>query len=126
MKDNQLQTVSLEQAKRLKKIGFDWECDDAFFDNENIKKCYTCRLMQPCDICISAPTVALALKWFREVKGIYNTIEFNLAGFGIWYTGLFLRKEDYVPQIATLKEKYEAAESALLNELLTIIENQNE
>lgn len=67
--------VSFEQAKRLKELGFDWECNH-HYDNEgdcllnpgimgNIY--YNCNEL---DSIISAPTLAQAQKWLREAKQI--------------------------------------------------------
>ena len=40
------------------------------------------------------------------------------------YTGLFMRYEDFAPSITKTFHTYEAAESALLNELLTLLERK--
>ena len=75
--EKDLQLVSLEQAKKLKELGFDWEvnhnyntfedCNElcnGYKNNYNIGKRFN----------ISAPSVAIALKWFRDVKVILSDV----------------------------------------------------
>jgi hypothetical protein len=154
MEEKELQLVNFEQAKRLKALGFNREtCHlydgdrlvraDRFFDlsdanievysnwnhegydwNDGVQKEW-----------ISSPTVALALKWVRDEKKIYNAVSF----FDVVtpeYTGRYQvthiidagdkrLKPRHVYETKPSKE-YEAAESALLDELLTIIEKEKE
>ncbi|OJV40852.1 MAG: hypothetical protein BGO29_14895 [Bacteroidales bacterium 36-12] len=141
MKTNELQLVSFEQARKLKRMGFDWECDhlyngellvrtDCFFDrkdldiklysnwndagydwNDGVEKEWT-----------SAPTVTLALKWFRDTKNLTCWIDRNATGyyFGISKvdngTTIYLSYEEKELEFET----YEQAESALLDELLKL------
>ena len=64
--DMELQRVNRKQAKLLKKLGYDLECDLYYSpDGELIRDDYRDWL---CDI--AAPTVALVLEWCRTVKGI--------------------------------------------------------
>ena len=74
--DYELQLVTFEQAQRLGKAGFNWPCFYQFRENgdlfsqmdwSNLKKRR-----------IAAPTVALALKWFRHVKGKHATIQYSV------------------------------------------------
>lgn len=68
----QLQLCDFEQAKLLKESGFDWEVI-SFYDK------YGKAIAMPNsptknnnnDEYYSAPTVALALKWLRDVKGLH-------------------------------------------------------
>jgi hypothetical protein len=65
----------------------------------------------------------VALKWFRDVKEIIGNVEYDCH--------VNLRKFYYYTEIESLNasdffDTYEAAESELLTELLTLIENQNE
>ena len=122
MKTNQLQLVTYEQAKKLKELGFDWELNRYYWDfehsepqlrygmetnwNDTIAKKY------------SAPTIALALKWFRDVKKIEN--EVTIVKFSPKkYRGKFYTSDDDFN--TKLFETHEQAESALLDELLTIL-----
>jgi len=119
MNDKQLQLVTFEQAKRLKALGFDWETYNfydklqdnllclnpliCFIDNHNKdKKKY------------SAPTVALALKWFRDVKNIDSGVErISHKDKRGWYL-ISKGFENYTD----IFEDYESVESELLNELV--------
>ncbi len=65
--------VSLEVAKLLKEAGFDWECRGYFdgieFHPNGSVECTnynsnTCKYLK-------APTLDVAQRWLREVKGIY-------------------------------------------------------
>ena len=123
MNKNQLQLVNFEQAKRLKDLGFDWEKDLLFrppFDNPKLGN--WSRFLDPeKEDCVFAPTVALALMWCRDEKGINEVgiIPHN-SELGMHYY--------YIIQIdnSEFYSTYPAAEFALLDELLTLIEKQNE
>ncbi len=111
MNNNQLPLVTHEQARRLKKLGFDWPVFN-YYANEN-----------------RPPTVALALKWMRDVKGFAMAIgDCHIAGnvFEVEYMFSITphkgnRMNFNIPTHGT----YEAAESALLDKLLKLIENEN-
>lgn len=73
--------VSLELAKALKEAGFDWKCNAYFFfydeevDGEEVifqDESYKCNYNSKVWVHThySAPTLAQAHKWLREVKGI--------------------------------------------------------
>jgi len=92
----ELELCSHEQAKRLKELGFDWN---------------------------SQLTVALALKYMRDVKGICTGITCK----GIhckWYEASYIHN-NWHEHIQCLFNTYEAAEIGLLDELLTLIDNPN-
>jgi len=110
MNNKELQLVNHDQAILLKKVGFDWECcmryeDDrllkSFFSNHNIL-----------DDVASAPTVALALKWIRN-KGITIALD---GKYWCKYQKCFNHFEEMLRF-----DTYESAESALLDELLNIL-----
>ena len=67
MQEKALQLVSLAQAKKLKELGFDW----GTYYYYNIKNKLR---MGPTNYYNDdekpAPTISLALKWFRDVKGV--------------------------------------------------------
>jgi len=98
MNNTELQLVSYEQAVRLKELGFDYKC---------------------IEICFTTPTVALALKWMRDVKGI----RMGIKTFESWYSGEYL---DYFREYTERTDSYELAESALLDKLLTVLEKEKE
>ena len=93
-KQKKLQSITFEQAKRLIKAGFDWTVPSYY----------------------SVPTVALALKWMRdEKKAIYligsNGEEVVFCG---EISGIDCRGVSF--------KTFEAAESNLLDEFLTLLE----
>lgn len=70
--------VSLEVAKLLKEAGFDWKCNGVFISEDGTQ--YTFIKMDAAwdsnnskynQYNISAPTLDVAQRWLREVKGIY-------------------------------------------------------
>lgn len=86
--------VNYEQATKLKKLGFDWYCQSSFVGNEftsymawnNTWKLQdkihqfprekgTDKLAKDVRPMIAAPTVALALKWLRDVHNL--VVEIN-------------------------------------------------
>jgi hypothetical protein len=107
MEEKELQIVSFEQAQRLKALGFDWA-----ISRNSYKDLYF------------APTVALALKWMRDEKDIVCHAISEMKHFRLSYK--FLYRINYA-QVKSKKEfdTCEAAESALLDELIDIIENEN-
>ncbi|MCL2596236.1 MAG: hypothetical protein FWD66_00945 [Paludibacter sp.] len=128
MTNKQLQLCSYEQSKRLKALGFDWKCD-WFYNLDRIKipekislnwngNCYSVGKT-------SAPTVALALKWCRDEKGIFNCVYFDLTSFRKGYYGSFYLFADKtsIHRTETISS-YELVESALLDEILTLLENK--
>jgi hypothetical protein len=138
MNTKQLQLVTFEQAKRLKQLGFDWNV--GYFYNpasKQLKPNFIIRAEEGEFLTadyflvdnnydrkhpkISAPSVALALKWMRDEKGfdysITNERLYNEYGYSL-LNGTTGRLH--------IKGGYEAAENALLDELLTILEEEKE
>jgi len=127
MQKQELEIVNIEQAKRLKALGFEWETDTFYFEDE--------AKGVPCP----APTVALALKWFRDVKGMQNIIQvfhgsntskkfFYKYNFYVFFEGYeipgeFRYGDEYDK---TRYNTYETAESALLDALLDYAEGKCE
>jgi hypothetical protein len=124
-----LQLVSYEQAIRLKQSGFNWRCV-AFYRNEVLyDKTYAdisntsyrfvcCNKDNDGPTTATAPTVALALKWMREVIEVVSCVNTNQDGFKYW--GCYI--QSYAWKYTDDCDTYEEAESALLDELLTLIE----
>lgn len=79
----QLQLVNFEQSKALKDAGFDWATNHWYFykdgslHNGQIEKKHSVENWNGKEgvigVRFNAPTVALALKWLWEVKGVYVT-----------------------------------------------------
>ena len=123
----QLQLVTLEQAKKLKELGFDWEC--IYLYDESGKRCSVITKENHNDLPIffSAPEIALALKWFRDERGMRYNIEFH--------NDLEFRNEEHYEYnywedtYNNCKCKwcktYEAAESALLDALIEYAEGNS-
>lgn len=137
--NNTLQLVSFLQADKLDELGFDYPTrerydypdegmhitESATPRNHNDRFCWVNKKKNGC----SAPTVALALKWMRDVKhipcGVYprsfwNNV-LNIAD---------LEPDEYhgcgkvlSKVIDIVRDTHEAAESALLDELLELIAN---
>jgi len=119
MNDLQLQLVTFGQAKRLKAAGFNWPCFDYYNANTQQLRWQKSTADFPHyhnrrDDSFSAPSVALALKWARDVKGIYCGITsimqhyaFFLEGHDGWCIGF---------------DNHDSAESALLDAVLGELE----
>ncbi|MDR1339470.1 MAG: hypothetical protein LBK58_05405, partial [Prevotellaceae bacterium] len=76
---------------------------------------------------ISAPSVPLALKWFRDEKNLKNEVRFYYCSdsYETYYYQGFLDCKNYKQLLSTPHfDTYEAAESALLDELLTVLEKE--
>jgi len=115
MNSQELQLVNYEQVKRLKKAGFNFDnlCFHYYDDNG---------IINDYDGTFGAPSVALALKWIRDEKGIVNAVMREQKDFGkIEYCGQF--KDMHLTDFSY--DTYESAESALLDELLNILEENN-
>ena len=85
MNESKLQLVSFEQAQKLKELGFDWGCEYVY-NLHNINPNMPSRKFETIShnhnyegekSLASAPTVTLALKWFRDVKGYQMSIIFD-------------------------------------------------
>jgi hypothetical protein len=140
MKEKQLQIVTFEQARRLKKLDFDWECaqcyglnapdagvyKELFTEQESLNyndtEQFPMMTIALFGYSLSAPTVALAFKWIRDEKKLFGYT--GNAVKGIFGYSFYNRHEVIESEIEY--NTYEAAESALLDELLTILEKDVE
>jgi hypothetical protein len=128
MNTKQLQLVNFEQAKRLKALGFDWETQEYYHPNGEILDL----LFYSKNGGIKAPTVALVLKWIRDEKGydcmVHRSYADNTKYLGEVYKFDANDVERAYIQSVRIKQQntYEAAESALLDELLTIMEEEQQ
>jgi hypothetical protein len=126
MKD-QLQIVSFEQAKSLKKAGFDWKVSGYYSIETDLcnqikaGEYYTGMSINTCNcgFCASAPTVALALKWFRDEKETNSCV--LPIGIPVRYYQFRVQGNLWSGNFKT----YEEAESVLLDELLRLLEDEN-
>lgn len=126
--------VSFEQAQRLKQLGFDWKVNKGYshFPGEKIKSCN----FQQEDVntiyskwCFSAPSLAQAQKWLRDVKGIALNITAHDGGFYQWEKIYLPKAPEYegditpdIKQYAT----YEKALSAGIDRTLELLTDQTE
>lgn len=133
--NNQLPLVTYEQAQRLKKAGFDWPTwwyySEFYAPGRNPTHLGYDYCHNKSDFGgLSAPTVALALKWMRDVKGKFGELRATvcsdpigvLLGWDVVVFGMPAGNPRYGDPAGSF-DTYEAAESALLDELLNIIEN---
>jgi hypothetical protein len=101
------------QAKKLKALGFDWECFEWIDGSE----------WRATGIDLNNeifPTVALALKWIRDEQDSICHVITQMKHFVLKYK--YLYRINYRQEISEQSFiNYEAAESALLDELLTIL-----
>jgi hypothetical protein len=133
MNKKELQLVSFGQAARLQDFGFDWQTTYSYFFRETgwvVEKGYKIRskivLKNGWEreyVSIPVPTVALALKWMRDEQDIICHVITQMKHFVLKYK--YLYRTNYRQKISEQSfNNYEAAESALLDELLTILEKE--
>ncbi len=119
--EKQLQLVTFEQALRLSRLGFDWETE-AFYHSDGTADIYVFQ-NHNAEGQISAPTVALALKWMRTEQNIVCDPFSAMRNFRLEYRWRYRLNYAQVTSNNTFLD-YEQAEFALLDELLTILENK--
>jgi hypothetical protein len=133
-----LQIVNFEQAKKLKKLGFDWDCCNLYLKNNELEENDMFENFND-EIyggCCSAPSIALALKWFREERELPNSIYLQADGYYAievfrnvktdeWFeiNRGYKFKNRYYSDILTTHEE---AESALLDKLIELAEEDVE
>jgi hypothetical protein len=147
MKEKELQLVTFEQAKKLEALGFDWKCNYLYIDDNILVRAGSKEFPVIPDSdgefsnwndegydwddgvekkWFSAPAIALSLKWMRDEKGINNSV--CLCKWSSTTDGSV--RIVYQPCIdGKLRFEYnvyEAAERALLDEILTILEKEKE
>jgi hypothetical protein len=133
METKQLQLVAFKQSERLKKLGFDWEVTAYYnedgelfqqttFEDYNSDKYYDGKAFT-IDL-ISAPAVALVLKWLRD-KGEISYVAFDWQLKKFYYV-LKRRCLDFACVSDSVYETYEEAESAMLDEMLNVLEEEKD
>jgi len=115
-KQNELQIVSMEQAIKLKKLGFEWEWHR--FWNIIHKQYYDGNYRPYNNIMAPAPTVALALKWLRDVKSISVEILSKGINFDVGVYELSNQSENALYYIPILNS-YEESEMCGLDNALS-------
>ena len=127
MENHQLQFVTFDQAKSLKALGFDWPCSVRYDDERLFKTFFANHNEFGFDDLASAPTVALALQWCRDVKKycfgiipVLSDLIIETQSRITLYIPTIRKEFDGYFKCTDLKSEstYESAESALLDELL--------
>lgn len=129
----ELQLVSQEQANSLKIAGFNGRCSDYWmysggewqiFTGEN--RDYNRRLSSPQTY--SRPTVALAIKWLRDVKDVdINILRYNpVMTEDKAYSVTIIHNAEHIklPELYRGEKSYKAAESAGLDAALEYLTKQ--
>jgi hypothetical protein len=125
--DKSLKIVSFEQAKCLKKLGFNWLLREYYQPNGDLCRYGNIDIdhngpvfgINP-SIWFSAPTIALALKWFRDVKGYKFGITPNEDTPEPQYYGNIVFPKTGVGACGS----YDNVENALLDILIEIAEKE--
>ena len=92
MKNNTLQLVTFSQAKKLKELGFDWDCR-AFYDLRSGSQYVlknteptneTAKLLKDCDkIAVLCPEIQLVFQWLRNKHKILVHINYLIDTFDV-------------------------------------------
>lgn len=127
--------TTYEQAKRLKELGYDkptyqylTEKFDYHFNNDK----QTSKNHNAFDGVYSAPSLSEALQWIREKYEICCTVELinyedyqRIVTYLKKYRGVYLTDDDYEFAVTPNDfDTYPEAESAILDELLTYLEQK--
>lgn len=134
---------SLETCKLLKKAGFDWGCQSAWdltFPDEpylNYDAIYPVDFRNNLDDVFYAPTLSVAQKWLREVKGMVisvladrdsvsqffkvKVLEDDGTNYKCWYIW-----ENDTYQFHKIYKTYEEAQEAGIKKCLEIILEKDE
>ena len=126
--------VSLEVAKLLKEAGFDWECSKIYYccredgDTWELEDNYkNYKSILKLDHCLLTPTLEVAQRWLREVKGIYTMVFKDFATIDGWHY-FVVKKEDWESgnesnfyQQESNNHTYEEAQEAGIKKALEII-----
>ena len=84
--------VSLEVAKLLKEAGFDWgtltyyPIDDKVLNERALVGSNVVFNHNRDDSAYSAPSLSVAQRWLREVKGVYLDIDTHFNSAGVWFS----------------------------------------
>lgn len=126
--------VSFKQAKLLKGLGFDWECTHYYQDGYSrecqkniIKATCACNFNEDFKTMISAPTLAQAQKWLREVKRLdisINHVYHRLTtGNKVMYGLRIGNQSTFKTEFYMNYDAYEEALLVGINKALELIKN---
>lgn len=131
--------VSHEVAKLLKEAGFDWKCNGVFISEDGTQ--YTFTKMDAAwdsnnskynQYNISAPTLEVAQKWLREVKGIHICVKADAASINCKYFVTVIINDTEWGNVQGENKKtilfntYEEAQEAGIKKVLEIILKKGE
>lgn len=123
--------VTLEQAQRLKKFGFNWPCrscwenesDNGWVLKGNILYGLTCS--NEFDDELARPTLAQAAKWLRNIKKYDITITPSINTEGFYYVDVFFYWADCCNRsVKPMVKGYEKALSYGIDTILERIERE--
>ncbi len=121
---NQLPLVTLNQAKALREIGFDWETTDHFVDEDPRFSLYHRDYNSGVEKWVSRPSISLALQFMREVKGIHG---YPFPDEKLWHEFKWCYEIVYLKDECASSGKFSGfkdfndASSDLLDEILKIV-----
>ena len=122
METRELQLVTFEQAKRLRELGFDYGAYHWYRTTSQLHQSVLKNHNSDINFCYSAPSIALALKWFRDEKKMYIDGGFYVPDKK--YRFFYGEQKNILTEKRTdVFDTYEQAKSALLDDLLTILES---
>lgn len=126
------QYISLETAKLLKKVGFDWEVY-SFYDTNYKDILFTRRVacvnwnMSDSGYMFSAPTQAVAMRWLREVNLLNVEIETTYSSYHkrrCFRPAIRFLDEYYAKLYLDGVDTYEQAAEEAIQECLKVILNK--
>lgn len=120
--------VSLDTANLLKQAGFDWNCQGFYKENVfysgSIEYCSNYHYQESV---VKAPSLYVAQRWLREVKGIHITVKPDEASINCKYFVTVIISETKWGNVqdenkkTTLFNTYEEAQEAGIKKALEII-----
>jgi hypothetical protein len=131
MENNQLPRLNFDQAKRAKNVGFDWPTielitpDNKVWSPENIHKAHSGDY--GFGTFIKCPENALFLQWARDAKGLHGIIDMSIENSNWGYCVQDINNLEDTPVWSYAffdGDSHASAETALIDEILNILEKQ--
>jgi len=129
--------VDLEVAKLLKEAGFDWECEYAYIPSTEMGNVPFKHLHNRTNYnglqyeVYSAPTLDVAQRWLREVKGIHICVKADAASINCKYFVTVIISDTKWGNVqdenmkTILFNTYEEAQEAGIQKCLTLLLNED-
>ena len=124
--------VSLETAKLLKKAGFYWDCYELYereYEQDGRTRAETSANWNSTSKYYSAPTLDVAQRWLREVKGVHICVKADAASIDCKYFVTVIISDTKWGNVqdenmkTILFNTYEEAQEAGIKKCLTILLN---